>query len=162
MCLVERVMQKIGIGDTIPTMTFETTNKSITSFADLKGKNFVLFFYPKDNTPGCTLESKDFRDLNLEFSKINTPIIGVSRDSIGSHEKFCSKFSLPFPLISDKDEKVCQAFGVIIEKNMFARLVLGIDRSTFLIDKKGIVKQVWRKVKVKGHAQEVLEAAKNL
>lgn len=155
-------MSKIAIGDKIPSMSFETTNESITSFADLKGKNFILYFYPKDNTPGCTLESKDFRDLYLEFLKIDTPIIGVSRDSIGSHEKFCSKFSLPFPLISDKDEKVCKAFGVIIEKNMFARLVLGIERSTFLIDKEGIVKQVWRKVKVKGHAQEVLEAAKKL
>jgi peroxiredoxin Q/BCP len=155
-------MEKLGIGDKIPSLTFETTNESITSFDELKGKNIVLYFYPKDNTPGCTMESKDFRDLHLAFSKCNTQIVGVSRDSLGSHEKFCSKFSLPFPLISDKDEKVCQAFGVIIEKNMFARLILGIDRSTFLIDKNGIIKKAWRKVKVKGHAQEVLEATKEL
>lgn len=157
-----KLMKKIELGDKIPSLTFETTNESITSFDDVKGKNIVLYFYPKDNTPGCTIESKDFRDLNLEFSKLNTQIIGVSRDSMGSHEKFCSKFSLPFPLISDKDEKVCQAFGVIIEKNIFARLILGIDRSTFLIDKNGIVKKAWRKVKVKGHAKEVLEATKQL
>ncbi len=155
-------MEKLGVGDKIPSLTFETTNESITSFDDLKGKNIVLYFYPKDNTPGCTLEGKDFRDLHSAFAECDTQIMGVSRDSVGSHEKFCSKFSLPFPLISDKDEKVCQAFGVMIEKNMFARLILGIDRSTFLIDKNGIIKKAWRKVKVKGHAQEVLEATKEL
>lgn len=155
-------MTKVSVGDSVPDLVFETTDPSVTSFKSLLGKNVVLYFYPKDNTPGCTLESKDFRDLNHEFHKINTQIIGVSRDSITSHQKFCSKFSLPFPLISDKDEIVCQAFGVIIEKNMFARIILGIDRSTFLIDSKGIVREVWRKVKVKGHAAEVLQAAKNL
>lgn len=155
-------MSKITVGDKVPPLSFETTDNKITSFEDYKGQNLVLYFYPKDNTPGCTLESKDFRDLVNEFSKVNTKIIGVSRDSLGSHEKFCSKFSLPFPLISDKDEKVCKIFNVIIEKNMFARLVFGIERSTFLIDAKGIVRQIWRKVKVKGHAKEVLEAAKKL
>lgn len=155
-------MANISVGDAVPDLTFETTDPSVHSFKSLLGKNIVLFFYPKDNTPGCTLESKDFRDLNHEFHKLNTRILGISRDSLGSHQKFCSKFSLPFPLITDKDEIICQAFGVIIEKNMFARLVKGVDRSTFLIDSKGVVRAVWRKVKVKGHAAEVLEAAKNL
>ncbi|MGE3320184.1 MAG: peroxiredoxin [Candidatus Berkiella sp.] len=155
-------MSKITVGDKIPSLEFQSTDETMTSFAALLGRKIVLYFYPKDNTPGCTMESKDFRDLNRDFLKANTQIIGVSRDSLGSHEKFCSKFSLPFPLITDKDEVVCNAFGVIIEKNMFARLVFGIERSTFLIDEKGVIRQVWRKVKVKGHAQAVLEAAKAL
>lgn len=155
-------MAKISVGDSVPDLVFETTEPSVSSFKSLLGKNVVLYFYPKDNTPGCTMESKDFRDLNHEFHKINTQIIGISRDSLTTHQKFCSKFSLPFPLISDKEEVICQAFGVMVEKNMFARLVFGIERSTFLIDSQGIVRKVWHKVKVKGHAKEVLQAAKNL
>lgn len=155
-------MSMISVGDSVPDLTFETTDPAIHSFKSLLGKYVVLFFYPKDNTPGCTTESKDFRDLNHEFHKLNAQILGISRDSLVSHQKFCSKFSLPYPLISDKEEVICQAFGVMVEKNMFARLVLGVERSTFLIDAKGIVRKVWRKVKVKGHAAEVLEAAKAL
>ncbi|WP_075066668.1 thioredoxin-dependent thiol peroxidase [Candidatus Berkiella aquae] len=153
-------MSKMAVGDKIPDLTFESTDPKITSFKDLKGQNIVLYFYPKDNTPGCTLEGKDFRDLHDAFLKENTQVIGVSRDSLSSHEKFCGKHSLPFTLISDKDEKVCKAFGVIIEKNMFARLILGIERTTFLIDTQGVIKQIWPKVKVKGHAQAVLDAIK--
>lgn len=155
-------MSKISEGDKVPPLSFETTDSKITSFDAYKGQNIVLYFYPKDNTPGCTLEGKDFRDLHQEFAKANTQILGVSRDSLASHEKFCSKLNLPFPLITDKEETVCKAFGVIIEKNMFARLVFGIERSTFLIDERGVVRQIWRKVKVKGHANEVLKAAKSL
>lgn len=144
-------------GQAVPQCAFHCTDPNIQSFEDLRGKNIVIYFYPKDNTPGCTQEGKDFRDLHEAFDKANTQILGVSRDSIASHTKFCSKLSLPFPLISDPDETLCNLFGVMIEKNMFKRLFLGIDRSTFLIDSQGVLRQIWRNVKVKGHAQAVLD-----
>jgi peroxiredoxin Q/BCP len=155
-------LKKLNIGDSAPDITFECTDPNIHSFKDLLGKNVVLYFYPKDNTPGCTLEGRDFKNLHDEFAKSNTRVLGVSRDSISSHQKFCDKLGLPFPLISDPDEKLCAYFNVIIEKNMFARLIMGIERSTFLIDSKGVVRQIWRKVKVTGHAQAVLSAVKDL
>lgn len=155
-------MKTANIGETIPDFSFVSTDANLRSFKDLLGQNIVLYFYPKDNTPGCTQEGKDFAELNKEFLKANTCIIGVSRDSLTSHQKFCAKLSLPFPLITDPNEALCKYFEVMIEKNMFKKFFLGIERSTFLIDSKGKIKQAWRKVKVKGHAQEVLNAAKNL
>lgn len=140
----------------------QTTDESITNWSDLKTKKVVLYFYPRDNTPGCTQESNDFKDLYSQFRKANIEIIGVSRDSLKSHEKFKQKFDLPFTLISDEDENLCKLLDVIKPKNMFGKKVKGIERSTFLFDKDGKLRQQWRKVKVKGHAQEVLESAKAL
>jgi peroxiredoxin Q/BCP len=127
----------------------------------LRGKKVVLYFYPKDATPGCTTEGQNFRDLHARFKRRNTVILGVSRDSIASHEKFKAKQGFPFDLLSDPDEKLCKQFDVIKEKSLYGRKFLGIERSTFLIDEDGKLRQEWRKVKVKGHAEEVLEAAKN-
>jgi peroxiredoxin Q/BCP len=126
------------------------------------GQKLVIYFYPKDMTSGCTRESQDFRDQQAAFLRLRTQVIGISRDALASHDKFRQKESLPFPLLSDADEKVCRLFDVIREKNMYGRKVMGIERSTFLIDSKGVLKQEWRKVKVPGHVEEVLEAAKSL
>jgi peroxiredoxin Q/BCP len=129
---------------------------------DLRGQNVVLYFYPKDSTPGCTLEGQDFRDLHTKFRRQKTIILGVSRDSIGSHEKFKSKQNFPFDLISDPDESLCRKFDVIREKTLYGRKFMGVERSTFLIDSAGKLRREWRKVKVKGHAEEVLAAIKEL
>jgi peroxiredoxin Q/BCP len=126
--------------------------------ADARGKSVVLYFYPKDMTSGCTVESQEFRDLAGRFSKAGAIILGVSRDSLKSHEKFRDKESLPFHLLSDPDEKLCKQFDVIREKTLYGRKYLGIERSTFLIDGNGVLRHEWRKVKVAGHAQEVLDA----
>ncbi|MEO0345820.1 MAG: peroxiredoxin [Pseudomonadota bacterium] len=128
----------------------------------LRGTQVVLYFYPKDNTPGCTNESVDFSQLNGKFKRANTVIFGISRDSLASHEKFKAKYEMPFELISDPDEALCQYFDVIKEKNMYGRKVMGVERSTFLIGADGKLACEWRKVKVKGHAEAVLEAAKAL
>ena len=128
----------------------------------LRGTQVVLYFYPKDNTPGCTNESVDFSQLNGKFKRANTVIFGISRDSLASHEKFKAKYEMPFELISDPDEALCQYFDVIKEKNMYGRKVMGVERSTFLIGADGKLAEEWRKVKVKGHAEAVLEAAKAL
>ncbi|MBR9827367.1 MAG: peroxiredoxin [Oceanospirillales bacterium] len=138
-----------------------TSDTSITLSA-LKGRNVVIYFYPKDSTPGCTTEGQDFRDLYAEFQALDTEIFGVSRDGLRSHENFKSKQSFPFELISDKDEAICQLFDVIKLKKMYGREHMGVERSTFLIDKAGVLRQEWRKVKVKGHVAEVLEAVKTL
>ena len=129
---------------------------------DLRGQNVVLYFYPKDSTPGCTQEGLDFKELHSRFRRQKTVILGVSRDSIKSHEKFREKQGFPFDLLSDPDEKLCKQFDVIHEKNMYGKKVMGVVRSTFLIDKDGKLRNEWRKVKVKGHADEVLEAVKAL
>jgi peroxiredoxin Q/BCP len=129
---------------------------------DAAGKKLVIYFYPKDMTSGCTRESQDFRDLHAAFRKANSQIVGVSRDSVTSHEKFIAKEKLPFPLLSDPDETLCKLFDVIKEKSLYGKKYLGIERSTFLIDAKGVLRHEWRKVKVPGHAEEVLEAAKSL
>lgn len=129
---------------------------------DLRGTNVVLYFYPKDSTPGCTTEGQDFRDLHARFKRAKTVILGVSRDSLASHEKFREKHGFPFDLLSDPDEKLCNQFDVIKEKNMYGRKVIGIERSTFLIDADGKLREEWRKVRVKGHAEAVLEAVKAL
>ncbi len=146
----------------VADFTLPATGDKALSLKDFKGKNLVLYFYPKDNTPGCTLEGQDFRDAYADFQQCNTEILGISRDSIRVHEGFRAKQSFPFDLLSDADEKLCRQFDVIREKNMYGRKVMGIERSTFLIDGKGILRQEWRKVRVKGHVAEVLAAARSL
>jgi len=140
----------------------EITGDKTVSLKELRGKNVVIYFYPKDATPGCTQEGQDFRDLHAKFKRANTVIFGVSKDSLASHEKFKEKQSFPFDLIADTEEKLCQKFDVIKEKNMYGKKYMGIERSTFLIDADGKLRGEWRKVKVKGHAEEVLEAVKAL
>ncbi len=134
-----------------------TGNKSIR-LKDLRGQHVVLYFYPKDSTPGCTQEGQDFRDLHTKFRRRKTIILGVSRDSLASHERFREKQGFPFDLLSDPDEKLCRQFDVIKEKKLYGRTFMGVERSTFLIDRDGKLRREWRKVKVKGHAAEVLEA----
>ena len=138
-----------------------TSNKKICN-TDLLGQNTVIYFYPKDSTPGCTTEGQDFRDNYKSFKKLNTEILGVSRDSIKSHENFKSKQSFPFELLSDPDDKVCNAFDVMKLKSMYGREYIGVDRCTFLIDMNGKVLKEWRSVKVKGHVEEVVNTVKDL
>ena len=145
-----------------PVFKGECTGNKIVSLSDLKGKNVVLYFYPKDSTPGCTTEGQDFRDLKAQFTRANTIIFGLSRESIKSHENFKKKEKFNFDLISDPDEVICKQYDVIKEKSMYGKKYMGIERSTFLIDTKGKLVQEWRKVKVTGHAMEVLESAKAL
>ena len=142
--------------------TADATGGQKISLKDLRGSNVVIYFYPKDSTPGCTTEGRDFSALYGKFRRANTIIFGVSRDSIASHEKFKEKQSFPFELLSDPDEKLCKKFDVIHEKTLYGRKFMGIERSTFLLDADGKLRGEWRKVKVKGHAEEVLEAAKSL
>jgi len=138
------------------------TNNQTIELKALRGKNVVIYFYPKDSTPGCTTESQDFRDLHAKFKRQKTVIFGVSRDSLKSHENFKKKHNFPFELISDPEEKLCRQFDVIQEKNLYGRKYMGVERSTFLIDAAGKLRNEWRKVKVKQHAAEVLEAVKAL
>ena len=149
-------------GKKCPNFKAECTSNLYLSNKDFIGKNLVIYFYPKDSTPGCTTEGQDFRDNFKVFKKLNTAILGVSRESIKSHENFKSKQSFPFELLSDPDEKVCKAFDVMKLKSMYGRQYIGIDRSTFLIDIKGKIIKEWRSVKVTGHVEEVLEAVKDL
>jgi len=149
-------------GDKAPAFTMATDGNGGVSLAKLKGKNVVLYFYPKDDTSGCTAEACGFRDSFPKFGKIDATVIGVSRDSVESHEKFKKKYKLNFPLASDADGKVTEAYGVWVEKSMYGRKYMGIERATFLIDGKGVVRKVWRKVKVPGHVDEVLAAVKAL
>ncbi len=151
-----------AIGQPLADFTAPATSDTEVSLSALKGRNIVIYFYPKDSTPGCTTEGQDFRDLYAEFQALDTEIFGVSRDGLKSHENFKAKQSFPFELISDKDEALCQLFDVIKLKKMYGKEHMGVERSTFLIDKEGVLRQEWRKVKVKGHAAEVLEAVKAL
>jgi len=146
----------------VADFTGESTGDKQVRLKDLRGQNVVLYFYPKDSTPGCTTEGQDFRDLHGQFKRQKTVIFGVSRDSIASHEKFRAKQSFPFDLLSDGDEKICRKFDVIQEKTLYGRKFMGIERSTFLIDKDGKLRQEWRKLKVKGHAADVLDAVRAL
>lgn len=146
----------------VPNFEQEATNNKTVSSSNIKGKNTVLFFYPKDNTPGCTLEGQDFRDSYPEFKNLNTEIYGISRESIKSHENFKNKQSFPFELISDPDELMCKAFDVMKLKSMYGREYMGIERSTFLVNAEGVIVCEWRKVKVKGHVEEVLEKVKSI
>lgn len=149
-------MAGVAIGKKVPAFNLTATGGSNISSRDLKGRKFVLYFYPRDNTPGCTVEGTDFRDLHDEFRRRKVTILGVSRDSLKSHEGFKSKFRFPFELLADADEALCQKFGVIKDKNMYGKKVRGIERSTFLVDENGVLLREWRKVKVDGHAREVL------
>lgn len=151
-----------SVGEKVPDFTLPATSDNTLSLKDFKGSHLVIYFYPRDNTPGCTREGQDFRDSYEEFRKARAEILGVSRDSLKSHENFKAKQQFPFELLSDPDEKLCRQFDVIKEKNMYGRQVMGIERSTFLIDKNGILRQEWRKVRVPGHVEEVLEAVRTL
>jgi len=146
----------------VADFTATATRDKTIRLKDLRGQNVVVYFYPKDSTPGCTTEGRDFSALHAKFRRQKTVILGVSRDSIASHEKFRAKQEFPFDLLSDPDEKLCKAFDVIHEKSLYGRKFMGIVRSTFLIDGDGKLRAEWRKVKVKGHAEEVLEAVKAL
>ena len=152
----------VKINRKIKKFTAIATNETIVSSSDLLGKNYIIYFYPKDNTPGCTQEGEDFRDSYKDFKKINIEIFGVSRESIKSHEGFKEKFNYPFELISDPDEELCELFDVIKEKSMYGKKYMGIERSTFLVNKEGKLIEEWRKVKVPGHVTEVLDAAKKI
>ena len=152
----------VTIGKKVAEFSVPATGEKNLSLSEFKDKNLVIYFYPKDSTPGCTLEGQNFRDLYPAFQDANTEILGVSRDSLKRHENFKAKQSFPFDLLSDEDEALCKLFDVIHEKNMYGRKYMGIVRSTFLIDKGGILRQEWRKVRVKGHVDEVLDAVKAL
>ena len=149
------------IGRKVPDFTAEATGGPFT-LSEYRGSPVVLYFYPKDNTPGCTTEGANFRDLHDRFAKAGAVVAGISRDSIRSHQNFAEKLGFPFALISDADEKLCQAFGVIKMKNMYGKQVRGIERSTFLIGADGRLVREWRGVKVPGHAHEVLDAVQAL
>ena len=152
----------VKINTKVKKFKVSATNELEIDSTDLIGKSYVIYFYPKDNTPGCTQEGEDFRDLYKEFKKLKTEIYGVSRDSLKSHEGFKEKYKYPFELISDTEEKLCNIFDVIKEKNMYGKKYMGIERSTFLINKEGKLSAEWRKVKVNGHAAEVLEEVKKI
>jgi peroxiredoxin Q/BCP len=149
----------LEVGDKAPDFTLPTDGGGKVSLKDLKGGTVVLYFYPNDDTSGCTAEACAFRDNLPDFSKVKATVIGLSRDSVASHDKFKAKYDLPFPLASDEDGKVCEAYGTWVEKSMYGRKYMGVDRATFLIDAKGVIRGIWRKVKVPGHAEDVLKAA---
>ena len=152
---------KIAIGKKMPSFIAKSTNDLTITNKELSGEKIIIYIYPKDDTPGSTNEGQDFSKYYNKLKKLNTEIYGVSRDSIKMHEKFKEKFNFPFNLISDSDEKLCNIFDVIKEKNMYGKKYMGIERSTFIIDKKGKLLKEWRKVKVKGHIEEVLKFIKD-
>jgi len=152
----------VTVGAKVPDFTLPATGGEPLRLKSLLGGAVVLYFYPRDNTPGCTLEGQQFAALNARFKKAGVTVFGVSRDSLASHQKFRDKMGYPFALLADEDERVCKLFDVIREKNMYGRKVLGIERSTFLLDAGGVLRREWRGVKVNGHAQEVLAAAQAL
>ncbi len=149
-------------GDKAPAFDLPINGGGALSLKSLKGKAVVLYFYPKDSTPGCTTEAKDFRDLHKDFEKAGATVVGASKDSVKRHDNFIAKNDLPFDLLSDEEGSLCDAYGVWVQKKLYGREYMGIERATFLIDAKGVIRHVWRKVKVKGHAAEVLEAAQAL
>ena len=151
----------VNIGEKVANFSLPATGDKHVSLDDFKGTNLVIYFYPKDSTPGCTLEGQNFRDNYSGFRKSGTAVLGVSRDSLKAHENFRVRQKFPFDLLSDTEEKLCRQFDVIHEKNMYGRKVMGIERSTFLIDVKGKLVREWRKVKVKGHVDDVLAAIKD-
>jgi len=153
-------MTNLKIGDNAPDFNLPSDSGKSIHLASLKGKFVVLYFYPKDDTPGCTIEAKEFRDLSDEFETNNTVIIGISKDSAKSHDKFKAKYCLPFKLASDEDTAICQKYGVWVEKSMYGKKYLGIDRVTFLINPNGKIAHIWEKVSVNGHASEVLAKVK--
>jgi len=143
--------------NTIADFSLPSTGNQTFILSGARGKHLVIYFYPKDDTPGCTTEAQQYRDLYPKFKKANCEVVGISRDSLKSHEKFKAKFTLPLALLSDADETVCELFGVIKLKNMYGKQVCGIERSTFVFDKDGILRREWRGLKADGHAQEVLD-----
>ena len=155
-------METSLVGLKVPDFEIASTGNKTFKLSASLGRPLVLYFYPKDNTPGCTTEGQQFRDLHAQFAKLGCAVYGVSRDSIKSHESFKSKMEFPFDLLSDPDEKLCSLFGVIKMKNMYGKQVRGIERSTFVIDSHGSIARQWRGVKVPGHAQEVLEFVRSL
>ncbi len=154
--------KKPAVGKKVTDFTLPATGGKTVRLKDLRGGPVVLYFYPRDNTPGCTTEGLEFAALHARFRRQKARVFGISRDTLAAHERFKEKFEFPFELLSDTDEKACKVFDVIKEKNMYGRKVIGIERSTFLIDADGALSNEWRKVKVKGHAQEVLDAVKAL
>ena len=152
----------ITVGKPVPDFSLPSTGKAPFRLKEHKGSPVVLYFYPRDNTPGCTLEGQDFQRLLPAFKRSGARVFGISRDTIAAHGKFCDKFGFTFELLSDEDGETCRLFDVIREKNMYGRRVLGIERSTFLVDATGKLAREWRKLKVEGHAEEVLEAVKSL
>ena len=151
----------LKINDNAPNFVANSTGGEI-KLSDLKGKNVVLYFYPKDDTPGCTIEAQDFTKKIKSFADLDCVVIGVSRDSITSHNKFIEKYNLKFDLLSDEATEICQSYGTIKEKSMFGKKYMGIERSTFLIDKLGKIIKIWRSVKVKGHIEEVLKELRKI
>jgi len=150
-------------GDKTPALALPASGgKTVTLHKDYVGRKLVVYFYPKDNTPGCTLEGQDFTRLYSEFLSANAEVVGVSKDSVKAHDNFCTKFGFPFLLLSDTEEAACAAFGAIVEKSMYGKKYLGIDRCTFLFNENGQLAQAWRNVKAKGHAEAVLAAVKTL
>ena len=150
-------MSQVGLGKKVPNFTATATGDKTIALNDYKGKKLVLYFYPRDNTPGCTTEGQNFRDNHEKFEQENTIIFGISRDSLKTHENFKTKHNFPFDLLSDKEETICQLFDVIKEKKLYGKVHMGIERSTFLIDEDGVLIKEWRKVKVAGHVEEVLQ-----
>ena len=153
---------RVAVGKRVPAFSSPMSGGRTWKSAEAAGKHLVLYFYPRDNTSGCTKEGEAFRDLYPAFKKANTVILGVSTDSVASHDKFKAKFQFPFELLADADQALCALFGVIKEKSMYGRKFIGVERSTFLIDATGVLRNEWRKVKVPGHAEAVLAAAKTL
>lgn len=151
-----------AVGLEVPDFTLPSTGGTTFRLAEHAGRPLVLYFYPKDNTPGCTTEAGQFRDLHAEFARLDCAVFGISRDSIKSHEGFKAKLGLPFELLSDADETACRLFDVIKTKNMYGKQVLGIERSTFIIDAAGVLRREWRGLKADGHAAEVLKAVGEL
>jgi peroxiredoxin Q/BCP len=152
----------IDVGKKAPDFKLPTDGGGTISLKALRGKPVVLYFYPKDDTSGCTAEACGFRDNLPKFNRVKAEVIGISRDSVKSHDKFKAKYELPFTLVSDEEGKACEAYGTWVEKSLYGRKYMGIERATFLIDKEGVVRNVWRKVKVPGHVEQVLAAVKNV
>ena len=155
-------MSNLKVGDPAPAINLPASNGTYVSLKDFRGKTVVLYFYPKDDTPGCTVEACGFRDAHKIFQKENTVVLGVSPDGVKSHGKFVEKFKLPFLLLADEEKKTCQDYGVWVKKHMYGREYFGVARSTFVIDKTGKIANIFEKVQPKEHTAEVLEALKNL
>lgn len=153
-------MANLDTGSKAPDFSLPASGDTHISLSDYKGQKLVLYFYPKDNTPGCTKESCGFNESLNDFNSINTAVLGVSKDSLKSHEKFINKYDLKFPLVSDEEGTMCEDYGVWVEKSMYGRTYMGIQRATFLIDENGVIEHIWPKVKVPGHVEDVLNVIK--
>ena len=156
------LLMALSIGDVAPSFEVNIDGSGKFSLSEAKGSPVVLYFYPKDDTPGCTKEACGFRDAFPDFSALNATIVGVSKDTVTKHDKFKAKYELPFHLASDEDGSLCEAYGTWVEKSMYGKKYMGIERATFLIDASGVIQGIWRKVKVNGHVEEVLEASRAL